>query len=337
MDRYQKIDKLGEGTYGVVYKAQDMETGEIVAVKRIRLDNEEEGVPITALREISLLKELVHPNVVKLYNVLHSNRTLTLVFEFCKQDLRKYLDSTSRDHVPAGTVRKLLHQLLSGIDFCHAQRVLHRDLKPQNLLINKEGQLKLADFGLARAFGIPVRQFSHEVVTLWYRAPDVLLGSQSYTTAIDMWSVGCIFAEMISGKPLFPGATVESELNLIFGTLGVPTLEDWPDMAALPGYKGPFPPQPAPGLAAAVPLLDGSGFGLLSTMLQYNPDNRISAADALESDYFDPKMADAKHMAAATSTAAAETAAAAATAASAAAAVLPDGAGAAAAPFGWTQ
>eukprot|EP00035_Acanthoeca_spectabilis_P007098 m.132452 g.132452 ORF g.132452 m.132452 type:complete len:306 (-) comp13796_c0_seq1:3141-4058(-) len=289
MERYLKIDKLGEGTYGVVYKAQDVETGEIVALKRIRLDNEEEGVPFTALREISLLKELVHPHVVKLYNVLHSDRTLTLVFEFCKQDLRKYLDSTSRDRVPMATVKSLLYQLLAGISFCHAQRVLHRDLKPQNLLINKKGQLKLADFGLARAFGIPVRSYSHEVVTLWYRAPDVLLGSQNYTTAIDMWSVGCIFAEMVSAKPLFSGTTVQDQLELIFNTLGVPTAEEWPEMTGLPGYKGPYAPRLATGLHGAVPNLDPLGLNLLGQLLQFNPDNRISAADALESELFGSK------------------------------------------------
>eukprot|EP00037_Helgoeca_nana_P023959 m.251158 g.251158 ORF g.251158 m.251158 type:complete len:316 (-) comp26498_c0_seq1:295-1242(-) len=292
MERYLKIDKLGEGSYGVVYKAQDVETGEIVALKRIRLDNEEEGVPFTALREISLLKELVHPHVVKLYNVLHSDRTLTLVFEFCKQDLRKYLDSTSRDRVPMATVKSLLYQLLSGIAFCHAQRVLHRDLKPQNLLINKKGQLKLADFGLARAFGIPVRSYSSEVVTLWYRAPDVLLGSQNYTTAIDMWSVGCIFAEMVSAKPLFAGTTVDDQLALIFATLGVPLAEEWPEMTALPGYKGPYAPCIPTGLHAAAPLLKTKGLALLQQLLQFNPDNRISAADALESDLFGAKKPD---------------------------------------------
>eukprot|EP00038_Savillea_parva_P014638 m.11606 g.11606 ORF g.11606 m.11606 type:complete len:335 (-) comp2860_c0_seq1:321-1325(-) len=290
MDRYLKIDKLGEGTYGVVYKAQDVETGEIVALKRIRLDNQEEGIPFTALREISLLKELDHPHVVKLYNVLHSDRTLTLVFEFCKQDLRKYLDSTSRDRVPMATVKTLLWQLLDGIDFCHKQRVLHRDLKPQNLLINKKGQLKLADFGLARAFGIPVRSYSHEVVTLWYRAPDVLLGSQSYTTAIDMWSVGCIFAEMVSGKPLFSGTTVDDQLDLIMDTLGVPTHEEWPEMTQLRGYKGPYAPRVPTGLHNAVPLLEPQGLALLGRLLQFNPEHRISAAEAKGLDtFFDSK------------------------------------------------
>lgn len=198
MEKYLKLDKVGEGTYGIVYKARNKETQEIVALKSIRLDSVDEGVPCTAIREISLLKELVHPSIVHLHDVIYTEKKLTLVFEFLEKDLKKYMDSCS-GHIPAQQIQIFMYQLLCGIKFCHEHRVLHRDLKPQNLLINGNGELKLADFGLARAFGIPVRSFSHEVVTLWYRAPDVLLGSTKYSTSIDMWSIGCIFA----GKFLF--------------------------------------------------------------------------------------------------------------------------------------
>jgi cyclin-dependent kinase len=186
MDKYQKIEKLGEGTYGIVYKAQNRATQMVVALKRIRIDSEEEGVPCTAIREISLLKELKHPNIVRLFDVIHTEKKLTLVFEFLDSDLKKFLDSNDGE-ISTDVVRSLLQQLLRGIAYCHTNRVLHRDLKPQNLLINKKLELKLADFGLARAFGIPVRGYSHEVVTLWYRAPDVLLGSRQYSTSIDIW------------------------------------------------------------------------------------------------------------------------------------------------------
>jgi len=154
MDKYQKIEKLGEGTYGIVYKAQNKGTGEIVALKRIRLDNEEEGVPCTAIREISLLKELEHPNIVRLHDVLHTEKKLTLVFEYLDSDLKKFMDVNGGD-IELTTVRHLMYQLLKGIAFCHDHRVLHRDLKPQNLLINKKGELKIADFGLARAMASP--------------------------------------------------------------------------------------------------------------------------------------------------------------------------------------
>jgi len=193
------MEKIGEGTYGVVYKAKDRVTGEIIALKKIRLEAEDEGIPSTAIREISLLKELQHPNIVRLYDVVHTERKLTLVFEFLDQDLKKYLDVCDSG-LGLPILKSFLYQLLTGVAYCHHHRVLHRDLKPPNLLINREGQLKLADFGLARAFGIPVRSYTHEVVTLWYRAPDVLLGSRKYSTPVDIWSVGCIFAEMANGR-----------------------------------------------------------------------------------------------------------------------------------------
>ena len=204
IDKYLKIEKLGEGTYGIVYKAQDKQTGDIVALKRIRLDNENEGVPCTAIREISLLKELRHPNIVRLYDVMHQEKKLTLVFEYLDSDLKKFID-TNNGQLDAMTVKRMMLQLLRGVAYLHSRRVLHRDLKPQNLLINKRAELKIADFGLARTYGVPVRSYSSEVVTLWYRAPDVLLGSKQYTSSIDIWSVGCIFAEMVTGAPLFTG------------------------------------------------------------------------------------------------------------------------------------
>jgi len=171
-------------------------------LKKIRLEAEDEGIPSTAIREISLLKELQHPNIVRLYDVVHTDRRLTLVFEYLDQDLKKYLDICDGG-LETAILKSFLYQLLCGVAFCHTHRVLHRDLKPQNLLINREGKLKLADFGLARAFGIPVRSYTHEVVTLWYRAPDVLMGSRTYSTPVDIWSIGCIFAEMATSRPLF--------------------------------------------------------------------------------------------------------------------------------------
>ena len=177
MERHQKMEKIGEGTYGIIYKTKDRVTVEIIALNNIRLEAEDEGIPSTAIREISLLKELQHPNIVRLYDVVHTERKLTLVFEFLDQDLKKYLDVCDIG-LGLPILKSFLYQLLTGVAYCHHHRVLHRDFKPPNLLINREGQLKLADFGLARAFGIPVQSYMHEVVTLWYRAPDVLLGSR---------------------------------------------------------------------------------------------------------------------------------------------------------------
>lgn len=286
MDKYQKIEKLGEGTYGIVYKAQNRDTNEVVALKRIRLDNEEEGVPCTAIREISLLKELKHPNILRLYDVLHTEKKLTLIFEYLDSDLKKFLDSYGGD-IDILTIKQFMYQLLKGIAFCHEHRVLHRDLKPQNLLINKKGELKLGDFGLARAFGIPVRNYSHEVVTLWYRAPDVLMGSRQYSTSIDLWSAGCIFAEMSSGRPLFPGSSISDQLQRIFKVLGTPTEETWPGVSRLPEYKRDFEIFGRIPLESLLPKLDPLGIDLLKRLIEYVPEKRLSANEALRHPYFD--------------------------------------------------
>lgn len=289
MEKYQQLAKIGEGTYGIVYKAQDRKSGELLALKNIRLDAEDEGIPSTAIREISLLKQLQHESIVKLYDVVHTEKRLTLVFEFLDQDLKKYLDACGESGLNDHTVKSFLYQLLQGVAYCHEHRVLHRDLKPQNLLINMEGQLKLADFGLARAFGIPVRNYTHEVVTLWYRAPDVLLGSQTYSTQVDIWSIGCIFAEMSNGRPLFPGSSESDQLHRIFKTLGTPSVTDWPSMVDLPEYQSTnnFPNYTIQSFRKICRRLDNAGLDLLSRMLQYDPDRRISAEEAMEHPYFD--------------------------------------------------
>ncbi|KAG1052771.1 hypothetical protein G6F46_009784 [Rhizopus delemar] len=286
--RYTRIEKLGEGTYATVYKGKNRVTGEIVALKEIHLDPEE-GAPSTAIREISLMKELKHPNIIRLQDIIHTESKLSLVFECMDQDLKKYMDTTARATrgvLSVGVIKSFMYQLLKGIAYCHENRVLHRDLKPQNLLINKHLQLKLGDFGLARAFGIPVNTFSNEVVTLWYRAPDVLLGSRMYSTSIDIWSAGCIMAEMYTGRPLFPGTTNEDQLQKIFRLLGTPTEQTWPAITQFPEYKPPqviYPPQ---HLSQVLTTIDPIGIDLLSRMLQYQPQMRISAKDALEHAFF---------------------------------------------------
>ena len=240
MNRFKQLEKLGNGTYATVYKGLNKTTGVYVALKEVKLDSEE-GTPSTAIREISLMKELKHENIVRLYDVIHTENKLTLVFEFMDNDLKKYMDSRTVGNTPRGLELNLVKyfqwQLLQGLAFCHENKILHRDLKPQNLLINKRGQLKLGDFGLARAFGIPVNTFSSEVVTLWYRAPDVLMGSRTYSTSIDIWSCGCILAEMITGKPLFPGTNDEEQLKLIFDIMGTPNESLWPSVTKLPKYN----------------------------------------------------------------------------------------------------
>jgi len=284
MEQYDKLEKIGEGTYGIVYKAQNA-SGDVFALKTIRLEAEDEGIPSTAIREISLLKELQHPNIVRLCDVLHTERKLTLVFEYLDQDLKKLMDMCEGG-LDAGSTKSFLYQLLKGIAYCHQHRVLHRDLKPQNLLINREGSLKLADFGLARAFGIPVRSYTHEVVTLWYRAPDVLMGSRKYSTPVDIWSIGCIFAEMANGRPLIPGKTDEDQLQKTFKLLGTPSEASWPTAVELPDWKSDFPQYEAQPWSSIAPSLDEQGTDLMSKLLQYFPDKRLPARSAMDHEYF---------------------------------------------------
>ncbi|XP_046738554.1 cyclin-dependent kinase 1 [Diprion similis] len=287
MENFVKIEKIGEGTYGVVYKGKNKKTGQIVAMKKIRLESDDEGVPSTAIREISLLKELQHPNIVSLEDVLMEESRLYLIFEFLSMDLKKYMDTLGNGKLmEPEVVKSYLYQITQAILFCHQRRVLHRDLKPQNLLIDKNGVIKVADFGLGRAFGIPVRVYTHEVVTLWYRAPEVLLGSTRYSCPIDLWSIGCIFAEMATKKPLFQGDSEIDQLFRIFRVLRTPTEEIWPGVTQLPDYKATFPNWTSNNLASQVKVIDEEGLDLLQAMLVYDPVYRISARAALQHPYF---------------------------------------------------
>ncbi|XP_039135114.1 cell division control protein 2 homolog A-like isoform X3 [Dioscorea cayenensis subsp. rotundata] len=287
MEQYEKVEKIGEGTYGVVYKARDRSKNELIALKRIRLEQDDEGVPSTAIREISLLKEMQHKNIVRLLDVVHCEKHIYLVFEYMDLDLKKYINSCPDYVKDPRIIKKFLYQILDALSYCHSHRVLHRDLKPQNLLIDKRSKsVKLADFGLARGFGLPVRTFTHEVITLWYRAPEILLGSRHYSTPADVWSVGCIFAEMVNMRPLFPGDSEIDELFKIFSVLGTPDEESWPGVTSLPDFKAAFPKWSPKSLATVVPKLDAAGIDLLSKMLLISPIKRITAREALQHEYF---------------------------------------------------
>lgn len=221
-----------------------------------------------------------------LHDIVHTDKSLTLVFEYLDKDLKQYMDDCG-NIMSMHNVKIFLFQILRGLSYCHKRKVLHRDLKPQNLLINERGELKLADFGLARAKSVPTKTYSNEVVTLWYRPPDVLLGSSEYSTQIDMWGVGCIFYEMAAGRPLFPGSTVEDELHLIFRLLGTPTEENWPGISSVEEFKSynfpKYKPQP---LINHAPRLDSEGIELLLSFLKYESKKRISAEEAMKHSYF---------------------------------------------------
>ncbi|XP_073981186.1 cyclin-dependent kinase 2-like [Rhodnius prolixus] len=289
MENYIKLEKIGEGTYGIVYKARHKRTGKLVALKKIRLDNDaevSEGIPSTTLREIGTLRELKHPNIVALLDIIHGeDNSLFIAFEFLLKDLKKLMDDCTKS-LSLALIKSYTHQLLSALAYCHSHMITHRDLKPQNLLINATGHIKLADFGLARVFNIPMRPYTHEVVTLWYRAPEILLGTKLYSSNIDIWSLGCIFAEMASLKPLFPGDSEIDQMFRIFRVLGTPCNKVWPGVRDLPDFKPMFPQWDAQNLSELVPRLCSTSRNLLSKMLIYDPNKRISARTALRHSLF---------------------------------------------------
>ena len=294
-DAYEKLEKIGQGTYGKVYKARERANGRLVALKKTRLEMEEEGVPSTALREGSLLQMLSEsPYIVRLLRVEHveedGKAMLYLVFEFLDQDLKQYMDMTGRgptNPLPTSVVQNYMYQLCLGCAHLHKHGVMHRDLKPQNMLVDKaKNLLKIADLGLGRAFSVPVKSYTHEIVTLWYRAPEVLLGGSHYSTPVDMWSVGCMFAEMARKQPLFPGDSELQQLLHIFKLLGTPSEQTWPGVSNLRDWHE-FPQWKPQDLSKVIPQLDEHGIDLLSKLLVYDPAKRIHATDALEHPYFD--------------------------------------------------
>uniref|UniRef100_A0A673Y6T9 cyclin-dependent kinase n=1 Tax=Salmo trutta TaxID=8032 RepID=A0A673Y6T9_SALTR len=266
LESYIKLDKLGEGTYATVFKGRSKLTDNLVALKEIRLEHEE-GAPCTAIREVSLLKDLKHANIVTLHDIVHTDKSLTLVFEYLDKDLKQYMDDCG-NIMSMHNVKIFLFQILRGLAYCHKRKVLHRDLKPQNLLINERGELKLADFGLARAKSVPTKTYSNEVVTLWYRPPDVLLGSSEYSTQIDMWC-----------------EVLLTVLALI--SSGTPSEDSWPGISGVDEFKSyNFPKyKPQPFINHA-PRLDTEGIELVLSFLKYESKKRISADEAMKQAYF---------------------------------------------------
>uniref|UniRef100_F6RSU5 mitogen-activated protein kinase n=1 Tax=Equus caballus TaxID=9796 RepID=F6RSU5_HORSE len=232
---FEKLNRIGEGTYGIVYRARDTQTDEIVALKKVRMDKEKDGVPISSLREITLLLRLRHPNIVELKEVVVGNHleSIFLVMGYCEQDLASLLENMPTPFSEA-QVKCIVLQVLRGLQYLHQNFIIHRDLKVSNLLMTDKGCVKTADFGLARAYGVPVKPMTPKVVTLWYRAPELLLGTTTQTTSIDMWAVGCILAELLAHKPLLPGTSEIHQVDLIVQLLGTPSENIWPGFSKLP-------------------------------------------------------------------------------------------------------
>uniref|UniRef100_A0A9J7ZF07 Cyclin-dependent kinase 4 n=1 Tax=Cyprinus carpio carpio TaxID=630221 RepID=A0A9J7ZF07_CYPCA len=322
--QYEPVAEIGGGAYGTVYKARDRDSGQFVALKSVRVQTNQDGLPLSTVREVALLKRLEqfdHPNIVRLMDVCATLRTdqetkVTLVFEHVDQDLRTYLEKVPAPGLPLHQIRDLMQQLLCGLAFLHLNQVLHRDLKPENILVTSRGQVKLADFGLARIYSCHMA-LTPVVVTLWYRSPEVLLQT-TYATPLDIWSTGCIFAEMFRRTPLFCGDSEVDQLSKIFAyvkthtfmlerlileratavmcfiallnqhvidrVIGLPAEDQWPADVTLSRQN--FSPQTPQPITDCVPEISQKGAELLLEMLTFDPLKRISALNALEHPFF---------------------------------------------------
>ncbi|KAK9080801.1 hypothetical protein SSX86_000559 [Deinandra increscens subsp. villosa] len=285
-EAYDKLDKIGSGTYSNVYKARDRKTKKIVALKKVRFDTSEpESVKFMA-REIVMLRKLDHPNIVKLEGLATSRMqySLYLVFEYMQTDLSRII-SRPDERLTEPQVKFYMKQLLSGLQHCHERGILHRDIKGSNLLIDKDGNLKIADLGLANYYDpkkpVPL---TNRVVTLWYRSPELLLGTTMYGPGIDLWSAGCLLAEMFAGRPIMPGRTEVEQLHKIFKLCGTPSADYWKKLKLSTTFRPPHSYKP--NLHEAFRDYPRSALGLLMVLLALDPAYRGSAGSALQHEFF---------------------------------------------------
>lgn len=327
VENYDKLNDIEEGAYGWVARAKEIATGKVVALKRLKIEpNDRNGLPVTGLREIQILKDCEHRNIVTLQEVVVGEDTskiekcvsslyslpslapylrtqlisryyysIFLVLDFLEHDLKSILEDMPQPFL-ASEVKTLLSQLASGVAYLHDHWILHRDLKTSNLLLNNRGTLKIADFGMARYVGDPPpHKLTQLVVTLWYRAPELLLGTAKYGEAVDMWSVGCIFGELLTREPLLQGRNEVDELTKIFELCGIPTEDQWPGFRRLPNARSLRLPSGKVNTGSVIrakfPLLTTAGASLLNGLLSLNPAKRPSAREMLSHEYFrqDPR------------------------------------------------
>uniref|UniRef100_A0A2K5PZ26 cyclin-dependent kinase n=1 Tax=Cebus imitator TaxID=2715852 RepID=A0A2K5PZ26_CEBIM len=288
MEKYEKIGKIGEGSYGVVFKCRNRDTGQIVAIKRFLESEDDPVIKKIALREIRMLKQLKHPNLVNLLEVFRRKRRLHLVFEYCDHTVLHELDRYQRG-VPEHLVKSITWQTLQAVNFCHKHNCIHRDVKPENILITKHSVIKLCDFGFARLLTGPSDYYTDYVATRWYRSPELLVGDTQYGPPVDVWAIGCVFAELLSGVPLWPGKSDVDQLYLIRKTLGdlIPRhqqvfstnqyfsgvkIPDPEDMVSNPFWRGLCSPK-------AYPALEGC--------LHMDPSERLTCEQLLHHPYFE--------------------------------------------------
>lgn len=294
---YQAVEKLGMGTYGTVYKA--FKKPNTYAIKCINLDSENDGIPSTALREISILKRLKHVNIVEVKDVAIGDKQLEMCMEYCKYDLRKLIDEkilrNPKEPYDIKFIKDVMYQLLQAVNYLHGNKILHRDLKPQNILIFEGGNgkyiVKLADFGLSRVYSVPLRPYTREVLTLWYRAPEMMLGITNYSIGLDMWSIGCIFAELYMKYPFIRGDSEIDQLFKIMQVFGTFNEGILPGYKSFPNFDAEFPYWEGVGLKNYMKKnsylhIGDDAFDLLEKMLMIDSSKRITCKEALKHEFF---------------------------------------------------
>ncbi|AMD20055.1 HCL096Cp [Eremothecium sinecaudum] len=286
-EKYTKEKKVGEGTYAVVYLGTREGDGRPVAVKEIKTSQFKDGLDMSAIREVKYLQEMNHVNVIELVDVYMAAGNLNLVLEYLPADLEMIIKDTSILFTQAD-IKSWILMTLRGVHHCHRNFILHRDLKPNNLLLATDGQLKLADFGLARSMASPNEYLTSNVVTRWYRAPELLFGAKHYTTSIDLWSVGVIFAELMLRVPYLPGRDDFDQIDVTFRALGTPTDKDWPEVSSFSGYNKIqfYPPPSREELRTRFIAATENALDLLAGMLTMNPHIRWDTVQCLTSQYF---------------------------------------------------
>ncbi|XP_028372275.2 cyclin-dependent kinase-like 4 [Phyllostomus discolor] len=287
MEKYEKLAKIGEGSYGIVFKCRNKTSGQMVAIKKFVESEDDPVVKKIALREIRMLKQLKHPNLVNLIEVFRRKRKMHLVFEYCDHTLLNELERNPNG-VADGVIQSVLWQTLQALNFCHKHNCIHRDVKPENILITKQGIIKICDFGFARIL-IPGDVYTDYVATRWYRAPELLVGDTQYGSSVDVWATGCVFAELLTGQPLWPGKSDVDQLYLIIRTLGKLIPRHQSIFKSNQFFHGISVPEPEDMETLEEKFSEAHPMTLnfMKECLKMNPDDRLTCAQLLESPYFD--------------------------------------------------